>query len=161
MPKRQFTKGQKLEVGFTVPEKPCSTEERERLEKWGMMASLMVFKGLSQSAAYRLVYDDPEAVACPPSIYGSARFKGMLTRLRNAQGLTAEQVQGTIEGLYNEVVQNEEAPLKMRLQAAQQWQKLRGLEKNKEPQAVDEDELLFLQAMRPANKKIDVQVENG
>ena len=161
MARKQFTKGEKLEVGFTVPEKPCSADERERLEKWGMMASLMVFKGLSQSAAYRLVFDDPEAAACPPAIYGSYRFKGMLTRLRNAQGLTSEQVQGTIEGLYNSVVVDEEAPLKLRLQAAQQWQKLRGLEKNKETQAVDDDEMVFSQAMRTVNKKVDAQAENG
>lgn len=161
MARKQFTKGEKLEVGFTVPEKPCSTEERERLEKWGAIVSLHVFKGVSVAEAYRLVYEDPEARACPPAIQGSRRFQAMLSRMRNVQGMSTEMVQGTIEGLYNSVVVDEDAPLKLRLQAAQQWQKLRGLEKNKESQAVDDDEIVFSQAMRTVNKKVDAQHENG
>lgn len=157
MAKRQYTQGQPLEVGFTIPEKPCSTEEREKLEKWSAMAGLIVFKGQSVAAAYRAVYDEPDAKCCPPAIQGSPRFRAMVTRLRNVQGMSSDQVQGTLEGFYNSIVHDEEAPLKMRLQAAGQWQKLRGLEKIKEAQPVDEDELIFRQAMRPVNKIVDVE----
>ena len=149
------------EYGLTVPEKPCSTEEREKLTQWACVASLVVYKGMSLSAAYRAVYDAPEGTQCPASIRNSYKFQSMLTKLRAAQGLTDEQVKGSIESLYLSTVTDDEAPLKQRLQAAQQWQKLRGLEKIKEVQAIDADELIWQQAMTRSVKVLDAEPEKG
>jgi hypothetical protein len=85
----------------------------------------------------------------------------MLARLRAAQGMNDEQVKGCIESLYLATVTDGEAPLKQRLQAAAQWQKLRGLEKVKELPVVDDDELIWRQAMSCKHKVLDAQVENG
>jgi hypothetical protein len=161
MARKLTTKGKVQEMGLTIPEKPCSTEERDKLEKWSMMASLVVFKGNSMAQAYRLVYDEPMAGDCPASIRNSHKFRSLLTRLRNAQGLTDDEVKGTLEGLYHATVNDEEQPIKARLQAAAQWQKLRGLEKIKEVQAVDEGELIWRQAMSAKKKTIDAEVVSG
>lgn len=158
---RTTAKKDDTEYGLTIPEKPCSTEERETIEKWSLMCSLVVYRGLSLSAAYRSVYDTEADVQCPASIRNSSRFKGMLSRLRAAQGMNDEQVKGCIESLYLSTVTDGEAPLKQRLQAAAQWQKLRGLEKVKELPVVDEDEMIWRQAMSCKHKVLDVQVENG
>ena len=146
---------------MTIPEKPCSTEERDKLEKWSMMASLVVYKNTSVSQAYRLVYDEPEAGDCPASIRNNSKFRSLLTRMRAAQGLTDDEVKGTIEGLYLATVADEEQPIKSRLQAAAQWQKLRGLEKIKEVQAIDEGELIWRQAMAVKKKALDAEVISG
>lgn len=81
--------------------------------------------------------------------------------MRAAQGMSDEQAKGCIESLYLSTVTDDEAPLKQRLQAAQQWQKLRGLEKIKEVQAIDADELIWQQAMTRSVKVLDAETEKG
>ena len=159
--KRKTTPADDAEYGLTVPEKPCSTEEREKLAQWAIIASLVAYKGMSLSAAYRQVYDEPEGTQCPASIRNSYKFQSLLTKMRAAQGLTDEQVKGCIESLYLSTVTDDEAPLKQRLQAAQQWQKLRGLEKIKDVQGVDEDELIWKQAFSVKGKVLDAEPEKG
>lgn len=159
--KTKTTPTASAEYGLTVPEKQCSTDERETITKYSIMCSLVVFKGLSVSAAYRAVYGAPEGSQCPSAIRSSHKFQGMLTRMRAAQGLTDEQVKGCIESLYISLLTDEECPAKQRLQAAAQWQKLRGLEKSKEPQAIDDDELIWRQAMTRKVKVLDAEVEKG
>ncbi len=163
MPRKRKTapEPESAEYGLTVPEKPCSTEEREKLTQWACVASLVVYKGMSLSAAYRAVYDAPEGTQCPASMRNSYKFQSMVTRLRAAQGLTDEQVKGSIESLYLSTVTDDEVPLKQRLQAAQQWQKLRGLEKIKDSQVIDEDELIWKQAFSVKGKVLDAEPEKG
>ena len=153
------TKGKKVKEGLTVPEKPATLEERDKLMKWSCVASLMVFKGQSAAGAYRAVYDEPDAVACPPSILYNPKFQAMLVRLKAAQGMTNEEVQGQIEALYLGIINDENAPEKSRLQAAAQLQKLRGLEKIKVQQEVDADEVILLQALTPKKKMLDCTPE--
>lgn len=143
----------------TVPEIPASTEEREKLAQWAIMASLVVYKGQSVSAAYRAVYDTESE--CPASIRNNHKFRSLITRMRASQGMTDEEVKGTIESLYLSTVTDEDAPLKQRLQAAQQWQKLRGLEKIKPVLEVADEEIAWQRAMKQAKKVIDVEPENG
>lgn len=159
--KRKTTPEDDAEYGLTVPEKPCSTEEREKLAQWSVVASLVAYKGMSLSAAYRQVYDAPEGTQCPATIRGSRKFQSLLTKMRAAQGMSDEQAKGCIESLYLSTVTDDEAPLKQRLQAAQQWQKLRGLEKIKEVQAIDADELIWQQAMTRSVKVLDAEPEKG
>lgn len=154
MARKQTTAGRKQEFGLTVPEKECSPEEREKLEKFAMMASLVVFRGQSITGAYRAVYDTAPDAACPPSIYNAPKFRSLIVKLRNAQGMTDEQVKGTLEGFYCSLLANEDAPMKARLQAAAQWQKLRGLEKQREVIEADPDEMAWQFAM--GSKKVVV-----
>jgi hypothetical protein len=136
----------------TNPELPAKRREIDRLENWHLMASLVVYRGLSVSAAYRAVYDEPEAAQCPAHISGSPNFKRILTRLRASQGMSEEQVKGAIEGLYLECVHDEERPMKERLQAAAQWQRMRGLEKPKPEVKEDDLEEFFAATMRACRK---------
>lgn len=159
--RRKTTPTDDAEYGLTVPEKPCSTEEREKLAQWSVVASLVAYKGMSLSAAYRQVFDAPEGAQCPASIRNSSKFQSLLTKMRAAQGMSDEQAKGCIESLYLSTVTDDEAPLKQRLQAAQQWQKLRGLEKIKEVQAIDADELIWQQAMTRSVKVLDAEPEKG
>ena len=153
------TKGRTVKESLTVPERPASLDERDKLMKWSCIASLMVFKGQSAAGAYRAVYDDPDAVACPPAIMNNPKFRAMLVRLRAAQGMSNEEIQGQIEALYLGIINDENAPEKSRLQAAAQLQKLRGLEKIKVQQEVDADEVILLQALTPKKKMLDAPPE--
>lgn len=159
--KRKTSPVDNAEYGLTVPERPCSTDEREKLAQWSVVASLVAYKGMSLSAAYRQVYDAPEGTQCPATIRNSSKFQSLLAKMRAAQGMSDEQAKGCIESLYLSTVTDDEAPLKQRLQAAQQWQKLRGLEKIKEVQAIDADELIWQQAMTRSAKVLDAETEKG
>lgn len=83
----------------------------------------------------------------------------MLVRLRAAQGMSNDEIQGQIEALYLGIINDENAPEKARLQAAAQLQKLRGLEKIKVQQEVDADEVILLQALTPKKKVLDCSSE--
>jgi hypothetical protein len=157
--RERVTEGTEQLSGVTVPERPASTDERDTIAKWAVMASLIVYQGESMVGAYRTIYKDPDAKVCPPAIAGNYRFRSMITQLRAAQGLTPEVVQGNIEALYMQTLLDESAPLKLKLQAAAQWQKLRGLEKIKEAQPLDNDELIWQQAMAGAKKVIDARAD--
>lgn len=139
-------------AGKTNPELPAKRREIDRLENFHLMASLVVYRGLSVSAAYRAVYDEPEAAQCPSCISGSPSFKRILTRLRASQGMSEDMVKGVIEGLYLECIHDDERPMKERLQAASQWQKLRGLERPKAEVKEDDLEEFFAATMRACRK---------
>lgn len=146
-----------------MPEVPATTYEVDELEKYALMASLVVYKGQSMAAAYRAVYDAPEGTQCPAKLATNSRFRGMITRLRASAGMTDEEVKGAVESLYLQAVVDEGQSMKVRLQAAQQWQKLRGLEKQKEVVQEDEDMAFFKACMKKARESqknvIDIQAE--
>jgi hypothetical protein len=80
-----------------------------------------------------------------------------------SSGEADEEVKGAVESLYLQAVVDEGQSMKIRLQAAQQWQKLRGLEKQKEVVQEDEDMSFFKACMKRARESqknvIDISAE--
>lgn len=160
MPRIQKTKATNAaKEGLLIPEKQCAPEEKERLSKWAIMASLIVYRGESAASAYRSAYDAPAGSQCPASITRSPVFQGLITRMRAAQGMTDDEVKGTIESFYMAMLADENAPAKQRLQAAAQWQKLRGLERVKVVQESEEDDI-WRQAFAAPKKIVDIEPVN-
>ena len=134
------------------PKKGRLTAE-ETLENWYHVASLHVLRGLNQSQSYMQVYG-ARSGANASVLFNNPKFKAIVQRLRLSQGLSENDVRSNIESLYIQCITSEDEPMKNKLAAAAQWQKLRGLEKAV-LKVESEEDLLFAAALQKCEQALD------
>lgn len=125
----------------------------ETLENWYHVASLHVLRGLNQSQSYMQVYGAKSGVNASV-LFNNPKFKAIVNRLRLSQGLSENDVRSNIESLYIQCITSEDEPMKNKLAAAAQWQKLRGLEKSI-VKVESEEDLLFTAALQKCEQALD------
>ena len=121
-------------------------EKEETLEKWYRVATLYVLRGMTQTAAVRAVYGSDGCYA--GVLFKNSRFLALVDRLRAVDGLGDDDVRKNIEALYLQTIVDPNENPKLKLQAAQQWQKLRGLETQKVELRSDVDDLILAQLQK-------------
>ena len=113
-----------------------------------------MLRGLNQSQAYMQVYG-AKSGANASVLFNNPKFKAIINRLRLSQGLSENDVRSNIESLYIQCLTSEDEPMKNKLAAAAQWQKLRGLEKSV-VKVESEEDLLFAAALQKCEKKLQM-----
>ena len=137
--------------------KPGRPVKEETLENWYHVASLHVLRGMSQRKAYAQVYGST-ATGNVALLFKNPRFLAIVNRLRLSMALDEEAVKRNIESLYLQTITDPGEQVKNKLAAAQQWQKLRGLECQKVEVRSEVDDII-LEQLRRCEKAMEEQAE--
>lgn len=116
----------------------------ETLAKWHLVAALHVVGGKNMSQAYMAAYGSKNA-SNASKLFSNPRFVEIVESMQASVGLDDDSVKASIEAFYLRTLLDEAEPTKNKLAAAQQWQKLRGLEKAKVEISSEADDLIMQQ----------------
>lgn len=121
----------------------------ETLAKWHLVAALHVVGGKNMSQAYMTAYGSKNA-SNASKLFSNPRFVEIVESMQASVGLDDDSVKASIEAFYLRTLLDEAEPTKNKLAAAQQWQKLRGLEKAKVEISNEADDLILAQLQQCA-----------
>lgn len=127
----------------------------ETLAKWHLVAALHVVGGKNMSQAYMAAYGSKNA-SNASKLFQNPKFVEIVESMQASVGLDDDSVKASIEAFYLRTLLDEAEPTKNKLAAAQQWQKLRGLEKAKVEVTSEVDDFIMQQL-----QQVELAMEAG